>query len=310
MLLEHLAAKELVLVTGKGGVGKTAVATALATALARKRPTLLIEADPRESAHRFLQTAPSGGERIQVSPRLELVNLRPERVIDELVAERLPLPGLARRLFRSPVYRHFVEGCPGLKELATLRYAFAASGEAAPPPGRTIDPAGAPSTRPLVVLDSPATGHALSLLSAPELVAEAIQAGPVARLAAEVAGWVGADTTAVVAVTLGEELPVSETVELAERLASETRIGLDFVVANKLYPPVPTGYTGRSQAARLWRARRGIQESELERLARAVPVPLSELPLLALDEGQKLVAALARGLAGDPETQPESGDGT
>ncbi len=281
-----LGRRELVVVTGKGGVGKTALAGAIALALhARGRRILVLEADPRESLHQLLGTAPSGGEIVPVRPRLWLQNLQPRRVVERVVHRRIPIPPVARAFTSSPVFGHFVEGSPGLKEMALLGQAVEL---AAGVEGPGVD---------TVILDAPATGHGLQLLAAPRLVSDAIGGGPLGELATQVERLVAdPGRSAVVAVALAEELPVQETLELLTALRD--RLGREpaLVVANQLYPAVPAAAAGlagaHAPALELWRRRRAMNDRELARLRAAWAGPLAELPLLAAG-GPALAAALA-----------------
>jgi len=277
-----LADLELVIVTGKGGVGKTTVAAALAWQIARHRRVTLLEVDPRESAHHLFAVPPSGGEPVQAGERLELLHARPRRVVDELVQDKLKVAPLVRRLQASPIYDHFVDGAPGLKELALLRYIHDLV--RGPKRKRRAD---------CVVLDSPATGHALALLSAPGLAADAIASGPIATLAREVATWLSAESTGLVLVTLAEELAVTETLEAAEALGEVLGKSPEAWIANALYPALPANFEARDPVAELWRRRRQVNERELARLERAVGEPVVALPLLPIAEGKRLVGALA-----------------
>ncbi len=282
-----LGKRELVVVTGKGGVGKTSVAGAVALALhGAGRRVLVLEADPRESLHQLLGTAPSGGEVVPVRPRLWLQNLQPRRVVERIVHRRIPIAHLARAFTWSPVFGHFVVGSPGLKEMALLGQAVElASGVEGP----GVD---------TVVLDAPATGHGLQLLAAPRLVTAAIGGGPLGELAAQVDALVAdAARSAIVAVALAEELPVQETLELLAALRS--RVGREpaLVMANQVYPPVPAAAAGLDgalgPALDLWRRRRAMNERELARLRHAWRGPFAELPLLPEARGPALAAALA-----------------
>ncbi|MCP4203272.1 MAG: ArsA family ATPase [bacterium] len=281
---------ELVIVTGKGGVGKTTVAAALAWRIARSRRVMLLEVDPRESAHRLFDVPPSGGEPVKAGERLELLHARSRQVVDEIVQDKLKVAPLVRRLQASPIYEHFIDGAPGLKELALLRYAHS-----------LVKGAKRKRRADCVVLDSPATGHALALLSAPVLAAEAIGAGPIAALAREVATWLSAETTGLVLVTLAEELPVTETLEAADALGEVLGKPPEAWIANALYPEVPAQLESNDSVTELWRRRRAVNERELARLARAVGEPVVSLPLLPIDEGSRLVAALSRELEASDE---------
>ena len=296
-LLAQLASRQLLVVTGKGGVGKSAVAATLGSLLARAgRRALVLEVDPRENVHQMLGVSPSGGDIVEAAivegtGRLYLQNLPPRQVVDQLVRERVRIDLVARRILASPLYHNFVEGAPGLEEAAILGHCLLLA------EGRS---AGAPPLD-VVVLDAPATGHGVSLLSAPTLVSEAIAAGPVAELTGEVAELI-ADTerSAMVVVTLAEEMPVTEALELRGELATRLDRSPELLVVNQLLPAgPPRPKAGESDAARLWRRRRRLQDREVARLAAAWDGERWELPLLPIDRGPELIEALAAAAVGE-----------
>jgi anion-transporting ArsA/GET3 family ATPase len=285
--LAMLSSRRLVVVTGKGGVGKSVVTAALGRLLAAAgRRVLLLEVDPRETLHELTGVAPSGGEVVTVEPRLRLQNLQPRHVFEALVREHVRLEFLVRRVVASPVFQHFVDAAPGLKELAILGHALRVIRGIERLPGGAAD---------LVILDAPATGHGVSMLAAPFVVTEVVEGGPFAYLASELAAFVAdAASTAIVVVTLAEEMPVQEALELREAL--EARVGRtpDLLVVNALYPPGRDGQeTAGDAALSLWRERRAINERELARLAARWRGARVELPLVPRDRGAPLVAAIA-----------------
>ncbi len=284
--LAQLAGRRLLVVTGKGGVGKSAVAATLGTLLARAgRRALVLEVDPRENVHQMLGVPPSGGEIVAAAERLFLQNLQPRQVVDQLVRQRVRIELVARRILASPLYHNFVEGAPGLEQAAILGHCLLLAESRSP---------GAPPLD-VVVLDAPATGHGISLLSAPTLVSEAIAAGPVAELTGEVAALIAdTDRSAIVVVTLAEEMPVTEALELRSELDERLDRVPELLVVNQLLPPgPPPARAGESPPARLWRQRRRLQDREVARLAAAWPGERWELPLLPIDRGPDLIAALA-----------------
>lgn len=289
----QLTTKRLVVVTGKGGVGKSTLSAVLGLLLAGQgKRVLVLEIDPRENVHRLFGLPPSGGEIVAAGSRLWLQNLKPRQVLDDIIRERVSMGPIARRVLESPVYQQLAAGMPGLRELAVLRYAF-----------RATDPSVQERAREafdLVVLDSPATGHGLALLRAPRLTADVIEAGPIGREAEALAALVEDPArTAVVLVTLAEEMPVDEVLELADALERERGRGPDGLFVNGLYPPFPKrlGSVGEEPTLRLWRERRAMQERELARLAARWHRPRIDLPLLRLPSGAELLRGLVQAIA-------------
>lgn len=301
-VLDPLLQRQMLVVTGKGGVGKTAVSATLGRALADAgRRVLVVEVDPRENLHQMLGLPPSGGAIVPAGPRLWVQNLKPGQVLDEVMREQLKLEMLARRVLESRVYQHAAAGAPGLKELAILGHAL-----------RLLRGLGAPGTPEidLVILDAPATGHGVALLTAPQVVTDVVASGPFGRMARELAGFMADPARCGIAVvTLAEEMPVEESLEL--RATLEQRLGRtpELLVVNGLYPPMPrippapAANDAAAPALDLWRRRRLLNERELARLrqswpgspagsAKPAPPIIVELPQLPLDRGTEMIRRL------------------
>lgn len=287
-LIEQLARRQLLVVTGKGGVGKTAISAVLGQALAAQgRRTLVVEVDPRENLHQMIGTPPSGGDILQAGPRLWVQNLKPRQVLDQVVRDQIRLELIVRRVLDSPIYNHFAAGAPGLKELAILGHAL-----------RLLRGIGGPGTPEIdtVVLDAPATGHGVTLLASPSLVTDVITNGPFAAMAGELSSLIAdPERCGIVVVTQAEEMPVEEALELRVALKERIRRDAETLVVNGLYPPAPPGPEEKdNELVSLWRKRRRLNERELDRLKARWQGPRVELPQLPIDRGPALLAALGR----------------
>lgn len=292
-ILSRLEQLQLIVVTGKGGVGKSTISAALGTLLAnRGRRVLLIEVDPRENLHVLLDTPPSGGEIVEAASNLWVQHLEPRRLLDDLVTEKLKVGPLVRKVLSSPVHLHFTEGAPGLKQTAVFGRAL-----------RLVEGHGPKILRKpdVVVLDAPASGHGIAWMAAPQLVSEVISSGPIGGMAEEIATFLEDSARfGSVVVTAAEEMPVQESLELIDAMRGRLDREPEMVVVNALYPPLPAR-AGRDDATRLWARRRAVNEHELGRLSEYWKGPIAEIPLLAIDAGPSLVGVVGEHLARELE---------
>ena len=191
---------------------------------------------------------------------------------------------LARRVLSSTIYQHFAEGAPGLNEIAILGHAWRIL--------HGIEP-GAPEVDQ-IVLDAPATGHGVRLLASPRLVSDVIHNGPFAEMSGELAQLIAdPERCGIVAVTLAEEMPVQEVLELRQALRTQVSRDPEALVVNGLYPPAPgPGEARDNELVSLWRKRRLLNDRELARLRQDWEGPRIELPQLPLDRGPELIAML------------------
>lgn len=295
MIVDDLLTRRLIFVSGKGGVGKSSVAAALALCARRRgRRVLLAEIDAPRSLGRTLAGVSAGPEESELLPGLWLVNLDPSGVMDEYVRHVVKLEWVARRVLESPVYHRFVAFAPGLKELMTLgKLMVMEEARARRGPGPRWD---------TIIVDAPATGHGLALLKVPLAASEAVPVGPVGHNARRVLALMrDVARTTVVIVAVPEEMAVTEA-EQFHRLARD-EVGMDVgaVVLNGCHERL---FTPRQEAEVLERLARGedgplegrvrlgpalgaarrqlrrekLTRFYLQRLRRGLPAPLLTLP--------------------------------
>jgi anion-transporting ArsA/GET3 family ATPase len=215
--------RRLVFVTGKGGTGKTSVATGLAVLAARHgRRVLLCEAEATQAFPAFLDTEPTRFAEREVSPGLWAMSMDTEASLKEYLRLQLRIPLLARLGPLARTFDFMASAAPGVKEILVV--------------GKLCWEVRA-AHYDLVVVDAPASGHVVGQLTAPEAIRELVKVGPVREQTAWMLDILADPArTGVVVVTTPEEMPVNETVELAARLRDETVVDLAAVVVNRLLP--------------------------------------------------------------------------
>jgi anion-transporting ArsA/GET3 family ATPase len=215
--------RKLVFVTGKGGVGKTAVTAALALLAAeRGKKTLVCEVDAKGNLADFFETGPTAFEEREVLPNLWAMSMDTEASLKQYLVLQLKL-GLMARI--GPLARMFdfvATAAPGVKEIVTVGKLCWEVRE------RHYD---------LVVVDAAATGHIVGQLAAPQAINGLVQVGPIRQQT----GWMleilgDPRTTGVGIVTTPEEMPVNETIDLQGRLEAETNVDLAAVIVNRVLP--------------------------------------------------------------------------
>ena len=235
-----LLAKRLLVVTGKGGVGKTTVAAALGLVAARAgRRTVVAEvarrgdvtsAFGRDDAGPFAET--------EMAPGLWHISIDPQDAMEEYLRDQLPVGALAEVLAQSRMFGLLAAATPGLRELLSIGKVWELAQDDRRTPGA--------QTYDLVICDAPATGHGVATLAAPRTFAEVAQVGPIARQGRTIHAMLSDPArTGVVGVTTAEELPVSETAALQSGVRAALGLELERVVANALEPDRFTPHEGR-----------------------------------------------------------------
>lgn len=287
------ATSRVVIVAGKGGVGKTTVTAALARAAARQgRRALIVEVEGKSGLASMYGAEDLGYDEVTLaeaddppgSGDVRARTLTP----DEAMLEYLESHGLSRvakRLVSSGAIDTLATAAPGIKDILVLGKVKQLERET------DVD---------LIVLDAPAAGHAITFLRAARGLLDAVRVGPIHNQAAEVMEMLtDAERCQVVLVTLPEETPVNELIETAYNLEDQVGVALGPVVVNGLYPDRPglaidpvtaaaeAGVGLRAgeaealtAAADFRRHRVQLQTEQVARLADQLPLPQLRLPFL------------------------------
>ncbi len=226
-----LRTPRLHIVTGKGGVGKTTVAIALAMrALSLKHRVLLAETNAGDAVARGLNIRPVGSVIREIEPNFFVVDLKPQAAMKEYALQTLRFETLYEVAFENPVARSFVRLVPALAELVMLgkmHYHFEQTQEDATPRFDTL------------IIDAPATGHAIALLQAPRAVARTVPPGTLRRSCDAINALLkDPNRSRLHIVATPEEMPVTEAKTLVNAPLSIT-IGQAFV--NQVLHPLPDG---------------------------------------------------------------------
>ena len=287
--------KRFLIVTGKGGVGKTTVCAAEALALAaRGKKVLVAMCNAKERLSAMLGSDLIGSQVVLAAPNIWAVNMDPQTALEEYGLMMLKSRALYKLLFDNKYVRTFFRAVPGMAEWAMLGKAWWHTTE--------IGADGRPRYD-VVILDAPATGHGLDMLRVPKVIVDVVPSGLLRRDAERAwATFQDPSLCAVVLVTLPEEMPTTETVELANALRNELNLPIGKVVVNAVLPPLfsreervklesfasqgdPAVLPGEAAlaAGRDRATRERVQTESLARLARELPVSPSFLPLLFED---------------------------
>ena len=285
-----LEEKRFLIVTGKGGVGKTTVCAAEALALAHKGKRVLVcMCNAKERLSTMLGSQLIGSEVVSVAHNVWAVNMDPEVALEEYGMMMLKSRALYKLLFDNRYVRTFFRAVPGMSEWSMLGKAWFHTTE---------------DKYDVVILDAPATGHGLDMLRVPKVILDVVPPG-LLRRDAERAWQMFQDPKqcAVILVTLPEEMPTTETIELAHALRDDLKLPIGKIVVNMVLPPLfekaeratlealgpVTGDDAPSVALAAGKSRatrERVQAESLHRLSQELPISPSFLPQLFEDAAQ------------------------
>ena len=278
------------IVTGKGGVGKSTVALALALAAARRgKRTILCEVSAQEHLSRVFHRAEVGFHEVEMAENLWAISIDPDESLREYVLLQLKVKAMRDLLFKSRIFTYLAAATPGLKELVTIGKIWElALEDRKVKQGRNYD---------LVIVDAPATGHGVGFLQTPRTFANVARVGPIRQQTEILDKFIrNRKRTGIAVVTLPEEMPVNETAKLERDLASEVGVPVSRIFCNGLYPErFPEEEAGalielaaeregavrvacRAAASESRRAR--AEREQLARLEELTEAPVTTLPFL------------------------------
>lgn len=298
--------RRFLFVVGKGGVGKTTVATGLALAASRRgKKVLLALVNCQERVSRLLGTEPIGPEIRTIGENLDAVNMTPDAALEEYGLMILKVRAVYNAVFKNRLVRAFLKGTPGLEAWSMLGKAFY---HACPPRGEP--------DYDLVIVDAPATGHALDMLRVPFVIESIAPPGILRRDAARAVDMFrDPERAGAVLVTLPEYMPASETIELADALSNELRVPILHLVINRVLSvlfaekerpvletlPAEIGEDstlwGLAMAGRRRVLRETVQARAVSRICGHIDAPCSELPHYdGLEKDTEAIEALSQAL--------------
>jgi anion-transporting ArsA/GET3 family ATPase len=282
--MQSLLDRKLLLVTGKGGVGKSTVAAALGLAAARSgRRTIVVEVGQESRMPEFFGADPAQqGTPVDLADGLQGITIDPERAILEWLQSlggRVP----GRLIASSGTFQYFAAAAPGSKELVTMVKIWQLT--------RDSKRSRREASNDLVVVDAPSTGHALALLASPQTFGAIARVGPIAGQTQEVEELLrDPRRSGYVAVALASEMAVTEAMEIQEGLQRQLGRDLSAVIVNGVLPKRFTSAeleqieglltssdtgagsalrTSAAVAARAVHERARLQQNQLARLRRA-----------------------------------------
>ena len=308
--------RRLLFVSGKGGVGKTvATATLALYAFRRRKRVLVVELSSYGRLRELLGGPEPGPEPAEIQPHLELVRIDPRRALEDFLQGVLPIRALRQRLLQSQSFSILTAAAPGIEEFLTLAKIVEFEGMRV---GMRRRP-----RYDLILVDAPATGHSLPLLSTARTLMEMMPIGPIGKTADEVNRVLSdARRTAAVIVTIPEEMAVNETIEIVSGLSQSGAVAIGPLIANAVWSERftadearwlmasaldasdPLVAAGRYHVEKRRRAEEQIERMRMELRANPVEFPFVVNATLDRPHLRRLVAALEQAYPSAEVSQP------
>ncbi len=231
MKLHDILDKKLLIVSGKGGVGKTSVATALGLLAAQEgKKTLIAEINASERIAEIFDIKPVGYQETPLLKNLFAINIDPKTAFEEYILEQIHSKRIFNLVFENRFVRSFLDATPGLNELLEIGKIWSLA-------DRENKAKDSQNVYDLIIVDAPSTGHGLAFLEVPRVVAEAVRVGPLKTKSELILKLIqDPEKTLLLLVSLAEEMPVNETLEMFEKAKSSAGISTGPVFVNSLFP--------------------------------------------------------------------------
>ncbi len=294
------SSRRLHIVTGKGGVGKSTVTAALALAAQREKKRVLVcEVTAKERVASLLGAPDCGPEVKRIDESIWSVHVRPAEAMREYALMVVRFRAIYNAVFENRLVRYFLRAVPSLPEIVEL-------GKVWWHVVKEQDEEGKPRWD-AVILDAPATGHGISFLRTPRTILELVSEGPMVRdMKRMQAMLTDPALTAIHVVTMPEEMPVNEAVDLHQAIVEmqlpEGRLFLNHHFERRFsaderqtLASTDDGALGPSRlAARYWGERQDLSAHYEARLRREIELPMTLIPYLAAKEfGRAAVERIA-----------------
>jgi len=224
----NLFDKRVIFMMGKGGAGKTTVSISMAIAAARmNKKILLVEIGDADSIGFFFDRSGLASTPTPIQNNIYGARIKPKTVLEEYLYSHIGIPFLVGTITSAQVFHHFADAAPGLKEIMTLGQIWKWEKE---------------SDFDLIIVDSAATGHGLSLLQQPRALHDMVRSGPIATQIKDVQNLIeNPEKTGLCLVTLPEELPVNEALEFIDSVENKLGMTVDMTFMNFVYPNIFAG---------------------------------------------------------------------
>jgi anion-transporting ArsA/GET3 family ATPase len=288
-VVQFCSTSHVVIVAGKGGVGKTTVTAALAVTAARAGlRVLVVEVEGKSGLPAMFGVSALGYDETELAQGVRARFLTPDAALLEYL-ETHGMRRISKRLAASGALDVVSTAVPGMKDILVLGKV------------KSLEESKAAD---VIFVDAPAAGHAVTFLLSARGLLDAVRVGPIRKQAADVVTLLEDPARCqVVLVTMPEETPVSEAIDTAFAIEDRARVALGPIVVNACFPPLPAGVVASpdpivadaekldrfvsareardlAHAAAFRAERHDIQTEQIARLAERLPLPQIRLPFV------------------------------